>query len=309
MLKVSRILLYIFFCSVFLNIVAAEDFSFAVIADPHIDGNPEHTAKFESAVNWIIENKADTGIELVFVAGDIGWFHTDGKSNLAAARDILDRLTENGIEYVPVIGDNEVQTFQQEEFGRIFEANLDHLAKTLSNFETSISHINKNIYYNYSFDYKGCHFVCCDFVSREKGSEAGNLNDFPGGSWEWFKRDIENCPKDKKENIVIITHIGMFRTGIPFADKYLFDERQMKKIKNFTADYSEHIAADYAGHIHQNWHHNVSSGLFNSLYDVWTTDETWSDKRFPEIFDREGTVRWVEVSHKDEKIEYTQHIH
>jgi hypothetical protein len=82
----------------------------------------------------------------------------------------------------------------------------------------------------------------------------------------------------------------------------------MEKIKNFTKGYSDYIAGNYAGHIHQNWEHNVTSGLFNSLYDVWTTDEPWTDKRFPEITDGEGTVRWVEVSHKDEVIEYTRHI-
>ena len=50
-----------------------ETFSFAIIADPHIGGNPDNRAKLETAVDWIIANKGSKDIELTFVLGDIAW--------------------------------------------------------------------------------------------------------------------------------------------------------------------------------------------------------------------------------------------
>jgi len=50
-----------------------ETFSFAVIADPHIDGNPGHKAKFAKAIEWIIDNRKSKDIELVIIVGDIAW--------------------------------------------------------------------------------------------------------------------------------------------------------------------------------------------------------------------------------------------
>ena len=92
-----------------INPAYAETFSFAVVADPHISGNPDNRAKFETAIDWIISNKDSKDIELTFVLGDIAWGGTKNNRNLAIAKKILDRLKHNSITYIPVIGDNEVQ--------------------------------------------------------------------------------------------------------------------------------------------------------------------------------------------------------
>src|SRR6056297_1068022 len=89
----------------------SSDFSFALIADPHIDNDPAHQKNLNKAVDWIIENKSRTGIQLVFVLGDIGWSGTHKNPNLLKAKKILDRLQQNKILYCPVIGDNEIQTY------------------------------------------------------------------------------------------------------------------------------------------------------------------------------------------------------
>ena len=86
-----------------------ETFSFAIIADPHIDGNVNNKAKLISAVDWIISNKDNNDIELVFVVGDIAWGGYRSDRNLRTARVILYRLNPAGIPYIPVIGDNEIQ--------------------------------------------------------------------------------------------------------------------------------------------------------------------------------------------------------
>ena len=74
-----------------------ETFSFAIIADPHIDGNVDNKVKFISAVDWIISNKDKKDIELVFVVGDIAWGGYRSDRNLRTARAILDRLNQAGV--------------------------------------------------------------------------------------------------------------------------------------------------------------------------------------------------------------------
>jgi hypothetical protein len=285
-----------------------ETFSFAVIADPHVSGSPEHKAKFETAVNWIISNRESKDIELTFVLGDIAWGGTKGNRNLATAKKILDRLTDNEITYIPVIGDNEVQSGCEKEFQEVFGPHFKRLSGILGNWRKASIPVDGKYLQNFSFDYKGCHFVCPDFVSRKAGDEGGELHDFAGGSWRWFKNDIEQCPKPKNENIVIMTHIGMFHTGFDFADKFVFSESEMDKVKGFLGNYKDNVDSNYAGHLHLNWYVPVWSGLFVPLYHVRVTDETWSELQWPESQEPGLTVRWVRVDNSGPKISYRQNI-
>ena len=200
---------------------SGETFSFVVIADPHMNGNPSHKARFEKAVDWILCNKDCKDIELVFVLGDIAWGGARGNRNLQIAKAILDRLNKALIPYIPVIGDNEVQVGCEKEFQEVFAPQYERLSRTLDNWQKSSVPVANMFLQNFSFDYKDCHFVCPDFNPRKTSAEGGELHDFKGGSWPWFKNDIKQCPKSRKENIVMMTHIGMFRTGFGFADQFL----------------------------------------------------------------------------------------
>ena len=285
-----------------------ETFSFAIIADPHIDGNPDRKAKFETAVDWIISNKDSKDIELTFVLGDIAWGGTRGNRNLGTAKKILDRLDKNGITYIPVIGDNEVQTGCEKEFQEIFRPHFKILSRRLDNWRKASTPVAGMYLQNFSFDYKGSHFVCPDFIRRIAGGEAGELHDFEGGSWPWFRSDIERCPKPGKENIVIMTHIGMFNTGFKFADRFVYSGSDMDKVKSFLNGYRNNVDSNYAGHLHLNWYVPVWSELFVPLYNVRVTDETWSKIQWPEIEDPGLTVRWVQVDNSGPKISYKQNI-
>jgi len=293
-----------------------ETFSFAIIADPHVDGNVTRRAKFETAVDWTIDNKDSNDIELVFILGDIAWGGRRGSRNLAIARHILNRLNDAGIPYIPIIGDNEVSTRCEKEFNDTFELQYKYLSGHLVNWRKAtvpvkglVESAEVDMYLqNFSFDYKGCHFVCPDFNPRKKGYEGGELHDFPGGTWSWFKKTIEKCPKPKKENIVIMSHIGMFRTGFEKADQYLFPRDEMTKIKRFIYNYRGYVDSNYAGHIHQNWNMVVWYGLLTPLYHVRVTDETWYDTAWPESDDREVTVRLVQVNSNGPRVTYAQHI-
>jgi hypothetical protein len=292
----------------FISPTYGETFSFAVIADPHIGGNPDHKAKFKKAIDWIISNKQSKDIELTFVLGDIAWGGFRRKRNLATAKKILDRLNKNGIIYIPIIGDNEIQYGSEKEFQEVFVPHFNILSKKLDNWKKAPAPVAGMYLQNFSFDYKDCHFVCPDFNPRKARDDGGELHDFTGGSWQWFKNDIEQCPKTKKENIVIMTHIGMFHTGFDFADKFVFSKDQMDKIKSFLNDYKDNVDSNYAGHLHMNWYVPVWSKLFDPLYHVRVTDETWSRKQWPEVEDPGLTIRWVQVDNGGTKISYKQNI-
>jgi hypothetical protein len=285
-----------------------ETFTFAIIADPHIDGNVDNQVKLASAVDWIINNKVQKNIKLVFIVGDIAWGGYRSNRHLKIARIMLDRLNHAGIRYIPVIGDNEIQRRCDKEFEDTFKKQYQYLSSILERWRKAPTPVNGMYLQNFSFDYKGCHFVSVDFNSRQPGNEGGELHDFEGGSWPWFRNDIENCPKARKESIVIITHIGMFRTGFASADKFLFSQKEMNKLKRFLYDYREYVDSNYAGHIHQNWHSVVWSGLFTTLYHVRTTDETWNCKQWPEANDKGVTIRLVRVNSGRNKVSYSQHL-
>ena len=290
------------------TLACGETFSFAVIADPHINGRPDHNAKLKTAIDYIIRRKDNKGIELVFVVGDIGWGGPRAKRNLKVAKEMLDRLNRANIPYIPIIGDNEVQGRCEKEFEDTFREQYDRLARVLADWRKAPSPVNGKYLQNFSFNYKGCHFVCCDFNSRQARDEGGELHDFAGGSWPWFKNDVETCQKDKKESIVIVTHIGMFRTGFGLADQFLFAQDDMTKIKRFLNDHREYVDSNYAGHIHQNWHASVWTGLFTTIYHVRATDETWHCRQWPETNGKSTTVRVVRVDSSGSKVSYKQHI-
>ncbi|MHC4463812.1 MAG: metallophosphoesterase family protein [Planctomycetota bacterium] len=283
-------------------------FSFAVFADPHIDGKPDHMVKFETAVDWVIDNRDCRDIELVFVLGDIAWGGHTKRRNLQTAKAVLDQLSTVGILYIPIVGDNEIQAGCDKEFQDVFNVQYTSLAKTLDNWQKLSTPVAGMYLQNFSFDYKGCHFVCPDFNPRKTGDEGGELHDFPGGTWPWFKNDIEQCPKPKKRNIMIMTHVGMFHTGFGFADKFLLSEGEMEKIRSFLYPYRGNVDSNYAGHLHVNWDVPVWSGFFVELYHIRVTDETWSKTQWPEIEDYGLTVRRVQVDNSGLHISYSQHI-
>jgi hypothetical protein len=290
------------------NPVYGETFSFVVIADPHIVGNSDHKAKFEKAVDWIISNKECKEIELTFVLGDIARGGSKTNRNLHIAKTILDHLNHAQIPYIPIIGDNEVQTGCEKEFHEVFASQYERLSKTPDHWRKSSVPIADMYLQNFSFDYKGCHFVCPDFNPRKAGNEGGDLHDFEGGSWRWFMNDIQQCRKSKKENINIMTHIGMFRTGIGFADEFVFSDKEMDKIKSFLYPYKDNVDSNYAGHLHVNGYIPVWSKLFVQPYHVRITDETWSGTQWPEREDPGLMLRWVQVDNSGSKISYRQNI-
>lgn len=286
--------LFIAVCFSFATFVAcAENFSFIIIADPHIDGNSDRETILRKCVDWINNNKADSKIEFVCVVGDIGW----GEA-MSTAKSILDRLT---VPYVPIIGDNEIQFGCEKQFDTVFNEQYAILSRVFDNWSKAPTpvwnpQVNTNSYLqNFSFDCKGVHFVCLDFASRVAGDESAELNNYQNGTWPWFKNDVTNCAKTRKENIVVLSHFAMFRGWR--ISKYTFSSKDMDEICRFIYNYRNYIDSSYGGHLHRDWTQTVYY-KFRRLYTARVVDATWDDLPI--------TMRKVTVTTKSWRNTYSQ---
>ncbi len=265
-------------------------FSFVVLADPHITSSEEHEQRLETAVAWINDNAAERGIELVLLVGDICW-----SGGQETARQLLDQLE---IPYLPVIGDNEVQTEGEEAFAQAFESHYALLATQLDGWSKAPTpvwnpeHKKDSWLQNFSFDHRGLHFVCLDWGTRTIASvlgETADLHDFEGGSWPWFQQDVQAAATGRHERIVMASHHPMFLT--PGG----FDVDEMAVVEALTGPLGPYIYADFAGHYHINHETTVEDGG----YEVYITDATHDD---------DNTLRVVQVLSNANRFAYQQEL-
>ena len=285
----------------------ALDFTFAVIADPHIDGKADHVVYLQKAVDNIIATKAARNTVLTFVVGDIAW-GGDGGANLATARSVLDQLNAAGIPYVPVVGDNDCSTaIRDREFHAAFAPQYAYLSTRLTNWQKAPTPVEGKYLHNFSFDWGNCHFVGADFAARP-GRDLGTLNDFAGGTWPWFTHDIQACAKPKEENIILLSHFPLLHTGVQYLDQFLLGTADFRRLIQFIELHRAHVAANYAGHIHQNYACEVENES-TPLYRLLATDEPWIRQERTEFLGDPGcTVRYVGVTTDGGRMSYQQSL-
>lgn len=221
-------------------------FSIAIIADPHLAGDPSYEAMLTKGVDWINSNREAERIELVAVVGDIGW----PMSYLQKGKEILDRLN---MPYLPLIGDNEIQGGSQDDFQTVFAPQYEKLSTQLPNWKKAALPVidpatGKNLgLNNFSFDYKGLRLIGLDWASRVIGgweSEQAELWDIPGGTLGWLQSEIASSPTDRAENIVMLSHHAMHTNPASFsAEDY-------NTIAGVTGPQSDQVALSIAGHYH-----------------------------------------------------------
>ncbi len=265
-------------------------FSFAVIADPHLAGNPDYQARLEFCVDWINANAEEKLIELVFIVGDIAW-GSGGQMDIAL--QILDGLT---MPHIPIVGDNEMHGWEAE-FDTVFGAHYDYLATVLDNWDNPPTPVwnpeieDDSYFQNLSFDYRGLHCMGIDWCSRVMEGLAGeqaDLHDFEGGTWPWFTSDIENCDKTMGANILMFTHHPMHTAPILPIEVASFSLAEILTIEAFTAGYGSNVNANLAGHYHIWW--QEARGL--GQYTIYVTGATHMGKnklRLVRVYD-EGTA-------------------
>ena len=237
-------------------------FSFVVIADPHLYGNQDFEDRLAGCVDWINDNAAEKKIELALVVGDIAW----GSGQILIARSILDNLS---VPYFPLIGDNEIPAYE-DDFESVFATHFSQVALEVESWDKPTLPIwNPEIsdwsyFQNYSFDYRGIHFLAADWATRQDvtglPAEQADLHDFEDGTWQWFTGDITSCEKPLEENILMFTHHPMHVAPILEIEVAAFSSEEDDGIQEFLSGFSDNVALNIAGHYHIPWQENRPSG-------------------------------------------------
>ncbi|MCO4747353.1 MAG: metallophosphoesterase [Proteobacteria bacterium] len=261
------------------------EFSFVVLADPHIAGPLEHEERLAAAVEWINANASERSIELVFIVGDIGW--GDG---LATANALLSDLD---VPWVPIIGDNEIHFGDEQNWDTVFAPQFEALAATMD-FErgqVEVEEDGETLYLqNNVLTYRGLRWVGLDWCSRSESdllSEFAELHDTPGGSLPFLSGLLADMEASIQEDVLLFSHHPM-HLG-------MFDTDEMAALTALTGPLEGRVAGAYAGHVHLNAEVAVEDGG----YTVWATDATWDD---------ENTVRIVDVSANASTHVYAQEL-
>jgi len=281
------------------TILKVQPFSFAIITDLHIgrgyedyrtegfddnidDGNYYLTKRLENVVDWIIENKdkiqcenSTCSIKFLVVLGDIA--DSAEKSEFLKAKQILDKLNNFGIPYVPVFGNHDVWPYTRKEnsnsplgenyFDQIFlseNATNTKLLKEKLNWQRDTKNQK---FKNFIFEYGGINFIGLDFNSREREEKwylgptgaKGEAVNHPV-TINWLKEKLNEL--GGREDVIILSHE-------PFAEPYSrslkdyfipwpqgnFSEEELKEIKFIFEKYEnkfsgKQILANFGGHIH-----------------------------------------------------------
>ncbi len=296
-----------------LNCKYEKKFCFVVIADPHVEtinSVESNSIRLEKAVEYINKVSARKNIKFLFVVGDIAW----GNDNIDKSKKILDKSI---IPYFPMIGDNEIVTGSEKYFHDTYRALYDKhrndLSGTLGPAKVHYPSQDKDVYLNnFSFEYSGVNFIIADWNSRdiddddkENKNEDADLNDFPDGTFEWFKNCVLNAKKSiaideqtelsLRNNILVFSHhpmanlaceplslienIPSFKKFSPFTleeatTRYLFNENEYKNLTDFTRKYTKYLAVNYCGHIHFKYafkRHTDGLNLFEGLHPIAVT--------------------------------------
>jgi hypothetical protein len=291
------------------------DWAFAVITDLHIgygyldygnagfeDGNSGESYSFtemlESAVGTIIAERDYRSIRFVVVTGDIS--DTAEESEFLKAREILNRFndpngdgnTEDGIPYIPVIGNHDTSPYTQKNnpndrplpgqipgtdnlqtratyggdvtFNRVFwETNPSNYELILNKIDDKFLRDSVPVYSlalghflyleNYAFDYGGIGFVCMDAAERGPISAVYPSSSPIAKYWKQTKDFLIDQLKDHSgQELVLFSHFPLHGLG-GFLDT--------QDVASSIVKYGCTGTLNFAGHTHR-----------NNVQDIWKYD-------------------------------------
>jgi hypothetical protein len=245
-----------------------ELFSFAVLADPHITSAGDNATRAEAAVAWVNANAAERGIELVLLVGDIAW--NDGTT---IAPPIFDAFE---VPWVPVTGDNEIQSEDSQAFFEAFEPQWQALEGELDGFAYAPMPVDNPEYEtqswftNHAFVHRGVTFVGLDWCARVVGSlfgEMADLHDLEGGTLPYFEAAMAGLGEGARDSVVLYSHHPMHLS--PGA----FDLDEMAILEAAVEPWADRVYANFGGH----YHADGEDESVNGLWEVYVTDATWDD--------------------------------
>jgi Calcineurin-like phosphoesterase len=261
-------------------------FTFAIIADPHVSGKAEHAKRLDAGVRWINEHREKRKIELLLVLGDIAW---GAKSRIEKAKTILDRSVPP---YVPIIGDNEIESGSEVRFHEVFAKQYARLGKRLVNWRKAPTPVvdpatKRRLHLqNFSFDHRGVHFIGLDWCTRA-GGESADLHDFPGGTLRWLRDDVKKAAKGTKNRVVLLSHLPM-HCNVVYE---VFRAEEQAAVDRILRPHAKYVYADFAGHYHFEW----SSVRPEGGYSLFVTDAA---------FRGHNTIRLVTVRRSRDRFTY-----
>jgi PKD repeat protein len=190
--------------------------AFAIITDLHIGRGYEDykgedyylTERLRRTVDWVIENKDKMKIKFVVVLGDIS--ESGKRSELEKAKNILDKLNEFNIPYIPVIGNHDLNLRDGVNyFMVVFKSQFDWINKSadskiyLQPQKSSMDALDYKV--NFRFSYRNIHFIGLDFVNREKPkigqtSPKGILHE---ETKTWLNKSLQEW---KDEQVIVFSH-------------------------------------------------------------------------------------------------------
>ena len=263
-------------------------FSFVIIADPHIAGPAAHEDRLRVAVDWVNENAAAEGIELVVVLGDIGW-----GSGLETSRTLLEGLA---VPWAPIIGDNVLHSSGDQAFAEMFAEPLDELASIVDEYDAAPmpvwdERLGEDAWFQgIRFTWKGVRFVGVDWNIRHLSgnlAEFGDFNDVPGGSWEWLEDSLQDAATRPEESVLLLSHVPMLPAVFSIAERDRFAD--------LLAPIRDRVFGNLAGHLHI----DVVEEYPEEGYVTWVTDATWDDM---------NAIRVVRVQGNEVARSYTQEV-
>lgn len=266
-------------------------FSMVLLADPHVIGPGEHLDRLDAAVGWIEANREAMDLQLVVVLGDICW-----SEGFDEAHESLSQLS---MPWVPVMGDNVIQTGGEATFHQTFEGQMSRLEETFEGFEmapTPVTNPERGVeswLQNLAFDFGGIRFISADWSSRDIHTlwgETPDLHDFDGGTWPWLQEQLAGSVGGAGESVILLSHMPLFE-----GPGGLTTDEATKAVTLFDA-HRDMIWANLAGHLHV----NTSMEWERAGMEVHVTDATWDDVNAVRIVDvsaneaRFAFEHWVE---------------
>jgi hypothetical protein len=261
-------------------------FTFAVIADPHLAGKTEHEKRLEASVRWINAHRKERRVELVLVLGDIAW---GARAQIEKAKAVLDRCA---VPYVPLIGDNEVQSGSAARFHAVFAGHYARLARRLGDWRQArvpvVAPDGERRFHlqNFSFEHRGVRFIGLDWCTREKG-ESADLHDFPGGTLPWLREEVKMATKGVENRIVLLSHLPM-HCNVVYE---VFRREEQATVDRLLRPHAKFLYANFAGHYHFTWHSDRPEGG----YALYVTDAAFRD---------DNTIRLVSVRRSGNRFAY-----
>lgn len=122
--------------------------------------------------------------------------------------------------------------------------------------------VHESYLQNFSFSYRGYHFVCADFTTRFYahllGKEAADLLDIPGGTLPWLRTHLSGYPGKGDRNILIFAHHPLTKSVLNRI--FSFPPKEHDEMVSYLTDPGNkgHIGLWAAGHLHNSREYVIS---------------------------------------------------